>query len=157
MAKRRILIIDDIQSVRSALRGYLCPPASATDLMTQLIKKGTLDLSPRFLIDEAGQGLEGVQMAKAAFDAGHPYEIAFIDMLMPPGIHGGETIRLIREFDSEICIVVCTALTGSTAEDLAVQNGGVVPTIIQKPVTSDTDLESIINASKRRSVEDVQP
>lgn len=119
-AQRKILIVDDIQSVRSALRGYLCPAASATDLMSQLIKKGTLDLSPKFHIDEAGQGVEGVEMARAAFNAGAPYDIAFIDMLMPPGIDGMETIRRIREFDSEINIVVCTALSASTAEGKSV-------------------------------------
>lgn len=150
MTQKRILIIDDIQSVRSALRGYLCPAISATDLVSQLIQKGTLNLQPKLHIDEASQGLEGVGMVRSALEAGTPYDIAFIDMLMPPGIDGMETIRLIREFDKEIHVVVCTALSVATADEIAVHNGGVAPAMIQKPLTPETDLASILNSVKSR-------
>lgn len=149
--QKRVLIIDDIQSVRNALRGYLCPPASATDLLAQLIQKGSLPAKPTLHVDEASQGLEGVEMARAALEAGTPYDIAFIDMLMPPGIDGMETIRLIRQFDMDLHIVVCTALSASTAYEIAAYNGGFVPAMIQKPLTPETDLASIINAVKSRS------
>ena len=150
--QKRILIIDDIQSVRSALRGYLCPPVSAQDLVAQLIQKGTLNTKPVLHIDEASQGAEGVEMARAALKGGNPYDIAFIDMLMPPGIDGMETIRRIREFDKTIHIVVCTALSASTADEIAAHNGGVVPHMIQKPLTPETDLASIINSVKSRAI-----
>jgi two-component system NtrC family sensor kinase len=149
--QKRVLIIDDIQSVRSALRGYLSPPVSPADLVAQLIAKGTLSSAPRLHIDEASQGFEGVELARKAFDAGTPYDIAFIDMLMPPGIDGMETIRLIRKFDKEIEIVVCTALSAATADEIAEHNEGVKPLMIQKPLTPETDLASIMNAVKCRA------
>lgn len=83
MTQKRILIIDDIQSVRSALRGYLCPPISAQEMVKQLIQKGTLNMEPKLHIDEATQGAEGVEMCRAALESGTPYDIAFVDMLMP--------------------------------------------------------------------------
>lgn len=144
--QKRVLIIDDIQSVRSALRGYLCPPISATDLVAQLIQKGTLNTEPKLYIEEAAQGEEGVAMCREALARGMPYDIAFIDMLMPPGIDGMETIRRIREFDKDIHIVVCTALSAATADDIAQHNDGVRPTMIQKPLTPETDLASIIDS-----------
>ncbi len=151
MTQKRILIIDDIQSVRSALRGYLCPPISAQEMVKQLIQKGTLNMEPKLHIDEATQGAEGVEMCRAALESGTPYDIAFVDMLMPPGISGIETIRQIREFDKEIHVVVCTALSGSTLEEIAEHNGGVAPQMIQKPLTPETDLASIINSVKSRT------
>lgn len=149
--QKRVLIIDDIQSVRNALRGYLCPPISATDLVAQLISKGTLNTEPKLHIDEATQGVEGVEMCRAALEAGMPYDIAFIDMLMPPGIDGMETIRRIREFDKEIHVVVCTALSAATADEIAEHNNGMRPTMIQKPLTPETDLTSIMDAVKVRA------
>lgn len=155
MRQKKILLIDDIQSVRETLRSYLCPPASAADLMTQLIQSGTLDLSPKFQIDEAGQGEEGVEKARKAFESGHPYDIAIIDMLMPPGIDGKETIRRIREFDTGLHIVVCTALSEASAEDLAPLNGGLSPTMIYKPLESAEYLRTIVNSAERNAVEQV--
>ena len=149
--QKRVLIIDDIQSVRAALRDYLSPPVAATDLMTQLIAKGTLSTAPRLHIDEASQGVEGVQMARAAFDAGTPYDIAFIDMLMPPGIDGMETIRQIRLFDKEIQLVVCTALSAATADEIALVNDGVRPLMITKPLTPETNLAAIMSGVKCRA------
>lgn len=149
--QKRVLIIDDLQSVRSSLRGYLSPPVSPAELVAQLIAKGSVCSAPRLHIDEASQGMDGVDLAREAFDAGTPYDIAFIDMLMPPGIDGMETIRLIRQFDKEIEIVVCTALSAATADEIAEHNDGVCPLMIEKPVTPETDLASIMNAVKCRA------
>lgn len=155
MTKKRIIIIDDIQSVRNALRGYLCPQVSAQEMVMQLIQKGTLNMEPKLHIDEATQGEEGVKMCRTALESGNPYDIAFVDMLMPPGISGIETIRQIREFDKDIHIVICTALSGSTIEEISVHNGGVAPAMIQKPLTPETDLVSILNSVKSRATGEV--
>ena len=150
--KKRILLIDDIPGVRSALRAYLCPPPSAQERMQQIIKKGSIDVSPRYIIDEAGQGQLGVDMAKAQFDAATPYDVAFVDMMMPPGIDGVETVRRIRAFDAHIHIIICTAMHEASTQELATANGGVPPLLIHKPPSAADNLGAIVAGLKWREV-----
>lgn len=146
---KRILIIDDVQSIRSDMRKSLCPPISAEELMAQLIKRQTIQISNRYEIHEAGQGLEGVDMAMTAFKGGYPYDVIIVDMKMPPGIDGMETIRLIREFDREAYIIVCTAFSEYHACDLAEANGGIEPAMLYKPFESEKVLiDAVLNGER---------
>lgn len=43
-------------------------------------------------MESAYQGVEGVQLLRQALKKGEPYAVAFVDMQMPPGIDGIETI-----------------------------------------------------------------
>ena len=45
-----------------------------------------------FDIDSAFQGQEGLELVKRALDAKNPYALAFVDVRMPPGWDGIETI-----------------------------------------------------------------
>jgi CheY-like chemotaxis protein len=47
---------------------------------------------PTFDVDSAMQGREGVERARQALAEGRPYSVAFVDMPMPPGWDGLETI-----------------------------------------------------------------
>ena len=51
------------------------------------------------------------KLVKKAIDEGDPYMLAFVDMRMPPGWDGLETIQHIWEIDSEIQVVICTAFS----------------------------------------------
>ena len=139
----KILIIDDVQSIRDALRAYLCPSASALDMLNHLLQEGS---APRqdFWINEAEQGEEGVQMAYAALNSGKSYDVIFVDMLMPPGIGGVEVIRRIREFDKKVPIVVCTAIANEAPQMLADVNGGQLPTMLSKPITQTQNLPELV-------------
>jgi diguanylate cyclase (GGDEF)-like protein len=63
----------------------------------------------RFEIDSAYQGREGVEMARVATAEGRPYRMAFVDMRMPPGWDGLETIEHLWEVDPHLQIVICSA------------------------------------------------
>jgi diguanylate cyclase (GGDEF)-like protein len=66
---------------------------------------------PQFELASAYQGQDGVQMARAAVSTGHPYAMAFVDMRMPPGWDGLETIEQLWKIDPEVQVVVCSAYT----------------------------------------------
>src|SRR4051812_8015660 len=110
----RILIIDDnrevhadfakilgakpsgdgaLESAEAALFGTTAKPAA-----------GRLD----FTLGSAFQGEEGAAEVEAAIARGQPYAMAFVDMRMPPGWDGLETIARIWELDGDIQIVLCT-------------------------------------------------
>lgn len=134
---KRILVIDDIESVRKEIKSYINPPVSAQAMVLQLInKKADGAQAPRHLIDEACQGEEGVDKAKSAFDLGSGYDLIVVDLTMPPGINGVETIRRIRQFDMRSQIIVCTGNGNIPEDDIVNANGGVKPMVFFKPEIS---------------------
>ena len=64
------------------------------------------DDQPDYSVSFTDQGLAGVELTPAAFNAGEPFVIAFIDMHMPPGIDGLETDKRLRAIDKKIQIIV---------------------------------------------------
>ena len=144
--KKRVLIIDDVSGVRKVLRAHLCPPVSPQVLMQQLISKGTLDVSPRYLVDEADQGVRGVEMVREAQGFGYAFDVIFLDMLMPPGIDGIETMRRIRALDDQVHIIVCTALNAANNAELKEANGGTEPLLVRKPPTPDSKLAELVDS-----------
>ena len=144
--KKRVLIIDDVSGVRKALRTFLCPPVSPQVLMQQLISKGTLDVSPRYLVDEADQGVRGVEMVREAQGFGYAFDVIFVDMLMPPGIDGIETVRRIRALDDQVHIIVCTALNAANSAELREANGGTEPLLVRKPPSPESRLAELVDS-----------
>ena len=76
--------------------------------------------SPRFdfVIDSAFQGREGLAMVKQAAEEGNPYSLAFVDVRMPPGWDGVETIGHLWECCPDLQIVVCTAYSDYSWEEM---------------------------------------
>ena len=46
-----------------------------------------------------------------------PYAVAFVDMRMPPGWNGVETIKRLWEVDADVQIVICTAYSDYSWEE----------------------------------------
>ena len=66
----------------------------------------------------AVQGQEGWQMVQQALDAGKPYALAFVDVRMPPGWDGIDTIKRIWDINPEIQMVICTAYSDYSWEEI---------------------------------------
>ena len=94
---RRILVIDDNASIHDDFRKILVPPkdSDSLDQARVALFGETPSLSPQELyeLEFAHQGQEGVGLAQTAKREGHPYAMAFVDMRMPPGWDGLETIE----------------------------------------------------------------
>src|SRR6202012_3213603 len=71
----------------------------------------TAGARPNFEVDSAYQGKEGVAMVRAALERGQPYAMAFVDMRMPPGWDGLQTIEELWKVDPDVQIVICSAHT----------------------------------------------
>jgi CheY-like chemotaxis protein len=118
----RILIVDDMEpihkSIHRVLEGSDAAPADddfddlEADLfgdddgaeVTQLSVAG-----PRFEIDDAYQGREGLAMVQQSVASGRRYAMAFVDMRMPPGWDGLETTQRLWEADPQLQVAICTA------------------------------------------------
>ncbi len=76
-------------------------------------------------------------MVQLARNEGRPYAVAFVDMRMPPGWDGLETIEHLWEVDAELQVVICTAYTDHSWEDIVSRLGHDDRLLIlQKPFSS---------------------
>jgi diguanylate cyclase (GGDEF)-like protein len=108
----RVLVIDDNPAIHKDYRKILVADdtaqisAAEAALFDGLQSEGA---RPTFHMDSAMQGKDGVERAGDARAAGHPYSVAFVDMRMPPGWDGLETIEHLWRVDPEIQVVICSA------------------------------------------------
>jgi len=109
----RVLVIDDNTSIHEDFRKILQAKAgeeSFDQARAELF--GDLPLSreiERLELDCADQGQAGLTLVQLARNEGRPYAVAFVDMRMPPGWDGLETIEHLWEADAELQVVICTA------------------------------------------------
>lgn len=110
----RILIIDDTPTIHDDFRKILIPTTVSAPQMEILATAIFGDASPtpapvRFEVDFANQGQTGLALLQDGLKEGRPYALAFVDMRMPPGWDGLETIRRLWAADPNLQVVICTA------------------------------------------------
>ncbi|MGI8979554.1 MAG: diguanylate cyclase [Pirellulaceae bacterium] len=121
---RRILIIDDQESIHHDYRKIMLPQTGGQSALTEaeaeLFGNVAAPMSEWDLyeIDSAFQGTEAVDMVQKALAEGRPYAVAFVDIRMPPGCNGIETIRQMWQFDSELLVVICSAYSDYCWEEI---------------------------------------
>ncbi|MDM0118897.1 putative bifunctional diguanylate cyclase/phosphodiesterase [Variovorax arabinosiphilus] len=109
---RRILLADDTPAIHEDFRKILLPAAMAADLgdlESALFGTTAKTSDVDFVLDGAFQGQEALAKVRDALAADAPYALAFIDMRMPPGWDGVETIEQLWLEDPRLQIVICTA------------------------------------------------
>jgi CheY-like chemotaxis protein len=109
----RILVVDDNRSIHDDFRKILAAPdeaAEAGSMETALFGETTGEHHAiHFEIDSAYQGHEALRMVEEARQQGRPYALGFMDVRMPPGLDGIETTAAIWKIDPEMQIILCTA------------------------------------------------
>ncbi len=123
---RRILIVDDTASIHNDFREILCPDNSgetaANALEAVLFDEDQSD-PMSFQLDSAYQGQDALEMVQQALADNRPYALAFVDVRMPPGWDGIETIARIWKADPELQVVVCTAYADYSWEEMRARVG----------------------------------
>ena len=119
----RILVIDDNAAIHEDIRKILALPktgsASFEDQDALLFgKPAEAASSASFEIDSALQGQEGLELVRKSLEADRPYALAFVDVRMPPGWDGVETIGRIWQIYPELQVVICTAYSDYSWEDI---------------------------------------
>jgi diguanylate cyclase (GGDEF)-like protein/PAS domain S-box-containing protein len=109
---RRVLFVDDMPSIHEDFRKILCPAPANSDLDADealLFGAQSAVSSLRFEMDSAFQGAEALDKVEVSLINGSPYAMAFIDMRMPPGWDGVETVERLWQADPRLQVVFCTA------------------------------------------------
>jgi PAS domain S-box-containing protein len=123
----RILLVDDNPAIHEDFRKILIGPSAKVAALAAvesiLFDAPTAATSAEFALDSAFQGREALDKVTAALQAGRPYALAFVDVRMPPGWDGIETIARLWEVDPALQVVVCTAYSDYSWEKMTAKLG----------------------------------
>ncbi|MBC8999017.1 response regulator [Pseudomonas sp. N40(2020)] len=122
LSNRRILLIDDMPSIHEDFRKILAPAAPHSveldEIETALFGTEARPLRPLFELDSAYGGEEGLGKLVQAMQEQRPYALAFVDMRMPDGWDGAKTIEHLWQQDPQLQVVVCTAYSDYSWDEL---------------------------------------
>jgi diguanylate cyclase len=124
----RVLIVDDNRAIHEDFRKILLGPEldenlQALDAMLFGDAAPAADGAAMFRLDSAYQGAEALALVQRSLSERAPYSVAFIDMRMPPGWDGLETIERLWAVDPDIQVVICSAYSDHDWHELVARLG----------------------------------
>jgi CheY-like chemotaxis protein len=114
----RVLVIDDDRDTHELLRRMLIKSNP-----TGNEHGSSYSQMPCFEVDSAYQGEEGLALIGKSLQENRPYSLAFVDVRMPPGWDGIETIRKIWEKYRDLQVIICTAYSDYSWGDMVEKLG----------------------------------
>ncbi|HXS21716.1 MAG TPA: response regulator, partial [Steroidobacteraceae bacterium] len=129
LEETRILIVDDNPAIHrdfDKILGAAGEPAADLATVESLLFGDAPEAKreyARYALEFASQGQEGVERAQRALAAERPFAIAFIDMRMPPGWDGLETIERLWAVDPDVQVVICSAHSDYDWSDVVTRLG----------------------------------
>ena len=121
----RVLIADDDEHILECYREAFetneqtdhvhTVDALAAELFDQ---KADVEEAPKFDLVACNQGDDAIDLATAAADEGHPFDVIILDVRMPPGIDGVEAGSRIRKLDPKVEIIFVTGFSDVPRDEL---------------------------------------
>jgi len=151
---RRILIVDDNRAIHDDFRKILAPAAGARDelaaLDAELFGTTAATQDEGFELDSAYQGEEAIEKVRRARAEGRGYALLFVDVRMPPGLDGIQTTaRLLRE-DEDVGIVICSAYSDHSWEEMTAAFGRTDRVLILKKPFDTVEVRQLAHSLQRR-------
>jgi len=100
---RRLLVVDDQEVIHFAFRTVFGGTASGNP--------GREPSAEGYEVDYVTTGQQGLELIRRGAETDEPHALAFVDMYMPQGWDGVETITRFWETSPDLQIVLCTAFT----------------------------------------------
>jgi two-component system NtrC family sensor kinase len=151
----RILVVDDNPAIhedfRKVLGGGREEQAELMNAEAALFGDAVSAVaSANFEIDSAFQGQEALAKVQESLKRGRPYALAFIDVRMPPGWDGIETIVRIWEIYPELQVVICTAHSDYSWEEMIRKLGSSDNLVILKKPFDNVEVLQLACAFSRK-------
>jgi EAL domain-containing protein (putative c-di-GMP-specific phosphodiesterase class I)/CheY-like chemotaxis protein len=148
---RRVLLIDDNPAIHQDFKKLFGPGLSSAaalfaseEALFGVARTGPT--RPAFQIDFALQGQQGVELVRSALEEKHPYALAFVDVRMPPGCDGIETITRLWEQDPDVQVVICTAHSDYSWEQIREKLGHADRFIVLKKPFDGIEVLQLVEA-----------
>jgi two-component system, NtrC family, sensor kinase len=154
-ANRRVLLVDDNANIHQDFRRVLEPQKSSNSELDALSAELFGEIAPTsssasFELDSAYQGEEAFAKVNAALAADRPYALAFVDVRMPPGWDGVKTTAKLLETDPHLSIVICSAYSDHSWEDMIKAFGDTDRVLILKKPFDPIEVRQLAHALQRR-------
>ena len=117
----RVLVVDDQDEIHNDFEEMLASGSTrraTDDLASAFVRETGKLVLPQFELSHATSGDEACDMVKAGRESNRPLAMAYVDVRMPPGTDGIETVRRIRKFEQDIEIVIMTAYSDKTLPEI---------------------------------------
>ncbi len=147
----RILVIDDNRAIHEDFRKILCPTTAAVADLSAAEAALFGDQTPQeekaeYDMDSAYQGQEALALVSKSVMASRPYSLAFVDVRMPPGWDGIETITRLWQADPHLQCVICTAYSDYSWEDMVAKLGRNDRLLILKKPFDNVEVSQLVVA-----------
>lgn len=150
---QRILLVDDTTTIHDDFRKILCPGgASSNDLANARAAFFGGAAEPKeestktYELTSAYQGQEAYELVKAAGAKGEPFSVAFVDVRMPPGWDGIQTIKEIWKVDPDLHCVICTAYSDYSWDETVAELGHTDKLLILKKPFDSAEIRQVASA-----------
>jgi putative two-component system response regulator len=130
---RRILIVDDKQSIHDDFRRILCDNSqnAQLDIARAAVFGDSQNQTPKqtceylfdFQVDCAFDGHEGLEKIVEGARLGKPYALAFVDMRMGSNWDGLQTIEKLWKVQPSLQVVICSAYSDYSWSEIASKLG----------------------------------
>jgi len=146
MENTRILIIDDDEGIRQTYLNILTPDPGTGILAEGMQLFGVEEAPPKPLppvnyeVCLAESGYSGLEKIKEGRQNQAPFAAAFIDMKMP-GLNGAQTAKKIWEADPHVKIVIVTAYSEYSPEEIIATTGRDDLFYLRKPFNREEILQ----------------
>src|SRR5438477_1438582 len=148
---QRILVIDDNRAIHEDFCKILGTDHSGPEVLEEreaLLFGEPAPTSRRqvFQIDSAFQGEDGLRLLQKAVESGEPYALAFVDVRMEPGWDGIETTAKLWEAYPDLQVVICTAHSDYSWDDMVDKLGHSDRLVILKKPFDNVEVQQLANA-----------
>ncbi|VEG90747.1 EAL domain-containing protein [Legionella spiritensis] len=122
----KILVIDDNPMIHKDFRKIFTKNThkrNRMDSLDELFLEEEEIVNPlgHIQIDSCYSGQEGLLLIQKSIDNNEPYSVAFVDIRMPPGWDGIETVSRIFDIEPNIQIIICSAYSDYSWENMLVE------------------------------------
>lgn len=171
-AVRRVLIIDDQQAIHDTFDRVFDAQSSKNDealadfearfladagVETRGDDSANSGEEPRYALEHALSGEEGVELVRDALERQQAFAVAFVDMRMPMGMDGLETTERLWSIDPNLQVVICTAYSDHTWDNVLQKLGyNDRLLLLRKPFESDEVRQLALALSEKSRIAIIQ-
>lgn len=147
----RILIVDDNPAIHEDFRKILSPSdygeadLSATESVV-FGEQGTPTRMPDFQVAFAAQGEGAVKLVEMGLQQERPFAVAMVDVRMPPGMDGIETIKAMWRIQPDLQVAICTAYSDYSWDEIIDHLGVTHRLVILKKPFDPIEVIQLANA-----------
>lgn len=165
--ERRILLIDDQTEIHETFsRIFRTVQRDSGDLddfeakfldESPATDEGQRSVAPVYRVLHAYSGEEGVKMLEQSIESDCRFSVAFVDMRMPKGMDGLDTIERLWRIDPNLQVVICTAHSDHTWDKILSRLGySDRLLLLQKPFERDEARQLALALSEKSRLSALQ-